>query len=73
MCSEGQGAQWPHGVKRAQPLLMAAGSDNAAGKLPVAMISSLLDTVVVTAAAVTTSGAAWAAARSVARVAVARV
>ena len=36
------------GVKRAQPLLMAAGSDNAAGKLPVAMISSFLDTVVVT-------------------------
>jgi hypothetical protein len=27
---------------------MAAGSDNAAGKLPVAMISSFLDTVVVT-------------------------
>ena len=35
------------GVKRAQPLLMAAGSDNAAGKLPAAMISSFLDTVVV--------------------------
>ena len=61
------------GIQFAQPLQMAAGSDNAAGKLPVAMISSLLDTVVVTAAAVTTSGAAWAAARSVARVAVARV
>ena len=36
------------GVKRAQPLQMAAGSDNAAGKLPVAMVLSLLDTVVVT-------------------------
>ena len=36
------------GVKFAQPLQMAAGSDDAAGKLPVAMISSLLDTVVVT-------------------------
>jgi len=36
------------GVKRTQPLLMAAGSNKVAGKLPVATIPSLLDTVVVT-------------------------
>ena len=36
------------GIKCAQPLLMAAGSNKAAGKLPVVTIPSLLDTVVVT-------------------------
>jgi hypothetical protein len=36
------------GIKCAQLLLMAAGSNKAAGKLPVVRIPSLLDTVVVT-------------------------
>ena len=49
VCSEGQGAHSAQGgIKCAQPLLMAAGSNKAAGKLPVVRIPSLLDTVVVT-------------------------
>jgi len=45
VCSEGQGAHSAQGgIKCAQPLLMAAGSNKAAGKLPVVRIPSLLDT-----------------------------
>jgi hypothetical protein len=43
VCSESQGEVAQGDIRRTQPLLMAAGSNKAAGKLPVAMISSFLD------------------------------